>query len=177
MRNARRILVTAAAVALIVAGIGFLTATTAASPATADLSIGASVANNCTATAGSVAFGAYDPVVTNASSNLDASGTFTVSCTKNAAGVRVDLGLGLNDDGASHRRMTDGTDFLTYELYSDAGRTTVWGEGAGGGSGKGVAYSPASKAAHTFTAYGRVASGQDVQAGDYADTVVASVNF
>jgi spore coat protein U-like protein len=67
-----------------------------------------------------------------------------------------------------------GGNFLTYELYQDAGRTTVWGNGGAG------LLSPAaapSKAARNFTVYGRVTSNQDVVAGSYSDTVVATVNF
>jgi spore coat protein U-like protein len=70
--------------------------------------------------------------------------------------------------------MTDGADFLTYELYQDSNRTTVWGN-----SGAGL-LSPAaapSKAARNFTVYGRVTANQDVAAGSYSDTVLATVNF
>ena len=48
-----------------------------------------------------------------------------------------------------------------------------------GNSGAGL-YSPGaapSKVARNFTVYGRVASNQDVPAGSYNDTVVATVNF
>jgi spore coat protein U-like protein len=34
-----------------------------------------------------------------------------------------------------------------------------------------------SKAARSFTVYGRVAGNQDVPAGSYSDAVVATVNF
>jgi spore coat protein U-like protein len=34
-----------------------------------------------------------------------------------------------------------------------------------------------SKATRPFTVYGRVAAGQDVPAGSFADTAVATVNF
>ena len=36
---------------------------------------------------------------------------------------------------------------------------------------------PASKAAVAYTVYGRIAAGEDVPAGNYSDTVVATVNF
>ena len=50
----------------------------------------------------------------------------------------------------------------------------MWGNAGGG------LLSPAaapSKAARNFTVYGRVPSNQDVAAGSYSDTVVATVNF
>lgn len=143
-----------------------------AQTATANLGISATVNGTCTITTTPVAFGVYDPVVANASVPLDATGTVVVTCTK-GAGTRIDLGNGGNFlTGA--RRMAGGTDFLTYELYTDSGRTTVWGSGVGAGNTIGAA---PSKAARTVTVYGRVASGQDVSAASYADTVVATINF
>ena len=72
------------------------------------------------------------------------------------------------------RRMAGGTDFLSYELYQDSSRSTVWGSGVA--AGETIVTAP-SKAARTFTVYGRVPAGQDVAAGSYNDTVVATINF
>jgi spore coat protein U-like protein len=96
----------------------------------------------------------------------------TIACTK-GAGPLVELGLGSNASG-SVRRLSSGTDFLTYELYSDASRSTVWGTGAADDFAPGAA---PSKVARNFPVYGRVAANQDVVAGVYSDTVVATVNF
>ena len=156
--------------ALVAAGYS---ATASAATATANLSVSATVTNNCTISTAALAFGSYDPVVAHASANLDGTGTVTVACTKGAVAT-VGLGLGSNASGTI-RRMTNGaTEYLTYELYQDSGRTTVWAN-----SGAGL-YSPGaapSKTARNFTVYGRVASNQDVTAGSYNDTVVATVNF
>ena len=62
-----------------------------AASTSATLSVSASVANNCTISTAALAFSAYDPVVANASSNLDATGTVTIACTKGAAST-----IGLN---------------------------------------------------------------------------------
>jgi len=152
---------------------GYSATTASAATATANLSVSATVTNNCTISTAALAFGSYDPVVAHASANLDGSGTVTVACTKGAVAT-VGLGLGSNASG-SIRRMTNGaTEYLTYELYQDSGYTTVWSN-----SGAGL-YSPGaapSKVARNFTVYGRVASNQDVAAGSYNDTVVATVNF
>jgi spore coat protein U-like protein len=152
--------------------IGGYVAESSAATQTANLGVSATVTNNCTISTGAVAFGAYDPVVANAAANLDGTGTVTVACTKGSTAT-IGLGLGANPSG-SVRRMSGGTDFLTYELYQDASRSTVWGN-----SGAGL-LSPAaapSKAARNFTVYGRVPSNQDVAAGNYNDTVLATVNF
>ncbi len=144
-----------------------------AASASASLSVSASVANNCTISTAALAFGAYDPVVANAASNLDSTGTVTITCTKGAAST-IGLNLGSNASGST-RRLTDGSsNYLTYEMYQDSGRTTVWGNSGA------ALLTPAaapSKTARNFTVYGRVTSNQDVPAGSYADTVTATVNF
>ncbi len=162
-----------AAGAVAIAALMISSTTASAATATANLSVSATVSVNCAITAGTLAFGTYDPVVANASTDLDAAGTFTVACTKGAAGVTIDLGQGGNY--SSGRRMAAGGSYLAYQLYSDSGRSTVWGSTSGGATVSVAA--PASKAAVTHTVYGRVAANQDVAAGSYADTVVATVNF
>jgi spore coat protein U-like protein len=148
------------------------TAPALAQTATANLSVTATVTKNCSITTTPVAFGSYDPIVANAASPLDGTGTVVVTCTK-GAGTRIDLGLGSNATGST-RQMLGGTDLLTYELYTDTGRSTVWGSGAG--AGQSIPAAP-NKNPRTFTVYGRVAAGQDVGAASYSDTVVATINF
>jgi spore coat protein U-like protein len=173
MRPGTRILKTAVA-AISLAGVGALLTSTrvSAGTATTNLSVTATVSNNCTISTTTVAFGAYDPVVTNASTALDGAGGVTIACTKGASST-IGLGLGSNASGAT-RRMANGSNYLTYELYKETGRTNVWGN-----SGVDL-YTPAaapSFAPRTFSVYGRVTAGQDVPAGSYSDTVVATVNF
>ena len=143
-----------------------------AANATADLAVSATVSNNCTISTAPLAFGAYDPVDANSAANLNGTGTVIVACTKNVAPT-IALGLGDNPNGAT-RRLNDGTNYLTYEMYKDAARTQVWGDAGGDLLSPGAA---PSKAPRTFTVYGAVTGNQDVPAGNYADTVVATVNF
>ena len=143
-----------------------------AASASTPLNVTASVTNNCSISTVSLAFGSYDPIGTHASSPLDGTGTVTIACTKGAA-VTVGLGLGSNASGTT-RRMANGTDFLTYEIYKESSRTNIWGNSGAdlldGGSAP-------SKAPRSFSTFGRVPSGQDVGGGNYTDTVVATVNF
>ncbi|MFN2446741.1 MAG: spore coat U domain-containing protein [Vicinamibacterales bacterium] len=143
-----------------------------AATATANLSVTASVIQACVVTGGTLAFGSYDPT---AGANVDQTGTFQVACTKGSTGVTIGLGLGANASGAQ-RRMTNGTDFLNYELYKEAARTNIWGN-AGTAL---VSYAPVTTSGQTtFTAFGRVPSGQtNVGVGaTYTDTVVITVTF
>jgi spore coat protein U-like protein len=141
-----------------------------AASATANLAVSATVTNNCTISTQPLAFGAYDPVGAHAAADLDGVGTVAVACTKGTAPT-IGLGGGANSSGGL-RRMHDGSsNYLTYEMYLDSNRTTVWGN-----AGAGLLSAPA-KAARNFTVYGRVTGNQDVPAGSYGDTVVATVNF
>ncbi|HEY6844338.1 MAG TPA: spore coat U domain-containing protein [Thermoanaerobaculia bacterium] len=144
-----------------------------AGQATANLNVSASVSAVCTISTAAVAFGAYDPVVTNAAAALNGTGTVTVACTKGASAT-IDLGNGGNLLAGS-RRMTSGPDFLNYALYKDAARTQVWGTGLAGGAT--LTYNSASKAATNLTVYGTVPGGQDVTVGSYSDVVVATINY
>ena len=174
MRSTSRIAVIskAAAVAAIV-GITGAAAPVFAATASTNLSVSATVINNCLITTSALAFGSYDPVVANSAADLDGTGVVSVACTKGVAPT-IALGLGSNASGST-RRMTDGSGhFLTYELYKETGRVTVWG--AAGGALLSTSAAP-SKDARDFTVYGRVTAGQDATAGSYTDTVVATVNF
>ena len=143
-----------------------------AGSASTTLSVSATVANNCTISTSAVAFGNYDPLVANATTPLDQTGSVTITCTKGAV-TTVGLDPGGNALGST-RRMAGGADLLTYELYKDSARTAVWGNS--GADLLNPATAP-SKAPRSFTIYGRVPAGQDVLAAAYADTVTATVNF
>lgn len=148
-----------------------------------NLGVSANIAANCTISSTPVAFLAYDPLGLNAATPLDASGTVVITCTKGAT-TNVSLGLGANPS-VTQRRMSDGVpNYMNYELYQPPNTTpgaacsytspTIWGT-----TGTEL-FTPAvapSKAARTYNVCGRVAAGQDLPAGTYTDTVVATVNF
>ena len=159
----------AAAVAALMVGQSPVHAATATNP----LAVSATVSNNCTITAGALAFGTYDALTANASTNLDQTGSFSITCTKGTV-YSVSLSLGAHTSGTA-RRMVNASNaaaFLTYEIYNDSFGGTVW-NGANMVSG-----TAASKGtAITLTAYGRIPSGQDASQGSYSDTVVETVTF
>ena len=162
-----------------------------AGTATATLNVTATVTQTCKITTTDVVFGAYDPVVTNLSTALNAPspGTLVVTCTKNASGVTLALNTGAHGTGGTNRRMleTSGAGmFLTYQLYQPSATTpgaacaysTIWGDGTNGtlltpsGTGGWGNTSP-----QTFNVCGQVPAGQDVEQGSYADVITATVNF
>jgi len=161
-------------VAVILGGLNLALAAPAIGQTDTDtFTVSANVSKNCSITTTPVAFGVYDPVVANATVPLDGTGSVVVTCTK-GAGTRIDLNDGGNSSGGTRRMAAGGGNFLTYQLYQDTGRTTAWGSGTG--AGRTIAGAP-SKAPQSFTVFGRVPAGQDVSAGSYTDTVVATINF
>ena len=147
-----------------------------AQTATEDLSVTATVASSCTISTTAVAFGPYNPATTHLAAPLDANGAVTVSCTLDAP-VAITLGQGADPLGGSTpdvplRQMASGANLLPYSLFQETGRTTVWGDTIGTGvttTGTGVSQS--------FPVFGRIPAAQNVPAGSYADTVVATVTF
>lgn len=144
-----------------------------AAESTTTFSVGATIADSCAVSASNLAFGNIDPL-DNATNNTDATTTIEVTC---ANGTTYDVGLdaGLATDATvSTRAMTSGADALNYSLYSDAGRSTNWGNTVG----TDTVSDTGTGSAQTITVYGRVPSGQEtVPTGTYADTITVTVTY
>lgn len=148
----------------------------AVSTKTTNFGVSATVAPNCLISAGDLAFGNYfgDP---DAPVNVDASANISVRCSKNAA-FSLALSGGSNGTIAQRLMAGPGGDTLQYNLFSDANRTTLWGDGTTGstvdGTGTGMANTL------TKTVYGRLpdnAHNQAAGVGAYTDTVTVTVTY
>ena len=93
------------------------------SQSTADIAVTATVDQSCTITAQPLNFGKYDP--TSATDNSKSS-SINLTCVKNSKPT-VTLSFGKNvGQGNTERRMSNGTDFLSYEVYKPvAANTTI----------------------------------------------------
>lgn len=132
--------------------------------------LAARAAPGCTAiSVTGVAFGAYDPL---ASTPVDAAGSITWNCP-GAGAVLVLLSAGASGSAAD-RALVSGADRLAYNLYVDAARTVVWGDLTGG---TGPNLLAGGNGRQTTPVYGRIPAQQDVRAGTYGDTVVATFYF
>jgi spore coat protein U-like protein len=131
-------------------------------------------AQSCSiSTVSGVSFGSYDAL--NASP-LDQTGSITYECDiLFASTVTVDLSPG-GSGTYSSREMQKGADSLQYNLYLDATRLLIWGDGTGGTSRFGPV-SPVLGSPNTLTIYGRIPARQASPIGAYTDTVVATINF
>lgn len=150
--------------------------TALAGSATANLGVSATVQPGCSISTNPVAFGVYAPLSTHASTAATANGTVSVTCTLGTVAV-LTLGQGASagsgsTDAAPVRRLTDGTNFLSYSLFRDSFYLLAWGNTTlTGVSHVGVGSSVG------ITVYGKLDAGQVVPSGSYVDTVVATVSF
>lgn len=132
-------------------------------------------ADSCHVSTGALAFGAYD---TASAAALDVMGSLDIHCSKK---VHVELSLGVgNGVGASYsggRKMTHtgGTNTLTYNLYANAARTQVWGDGTHGSVTLKI---NRDKNNFSQTIWARLPARQTTASpGSYQDTVVASIAY
>ncbi len=149
----------------------------ASAAATANLEVSAAVSASCSISTTALAFGAYDPVVAHAATALTAEGAVLVTCTSGSGAV-ITLGQGANadtgsTDAAPARRMVSSvTNHLAYHLYSDSERATLWGNTEATGLAE-----IGTGTQESLQVYGRIPAAQNVPAGTYTDTVVATVTF
>lgn len=144
-----------------------------AAQSTGTFQVQASVAVNCLVSANNLAFGAYDP---SSGTDLDLNTTVSVRCT-NGTPFTVALNAGATTGATlAQRRMTNGTDFMNYNLYTTAGRTTIFGDGTGGtGTMSGTGAGLGIPQAQTVIVFGRIPAGQStLSAGTYTETTITA---
>jgi len=120
----------------------------------------------CTIAAQGVNFGAYDPL---SAQNLDGAGDLEVTCDV-AAPYTISLSPGGGTFAA--RAMVAGVQRLFYNLYTEATRTTVWGDATAS-----TATVSSTAMNETHTIYGLMPAGQNVSAGTYNDTIIVTLTF
>ena len=141
----------------------------ALAPRAVDAAQPPSAGPSCSVSAGSVAFGAYDPL---SPTHLDSTGTIGLTCAVRQVAT-ISLGTGQSGTFAARELRGPGGAALRYHLYTDATRTQVWGDGTAG-----TATSPfETERGRHVPVYARVLAGQDVPAGAYSDTVVVTIQF
>lgn len=151
--------------------------TAEAATATSNLTVTATVTSACSVTAAALDIGAYDSLTTNAAAGADKNettpGNIAVTCA-NGTAFNVNLGNGLNWDGATRRMLNTTTagEYLRYGLFDGAASLGAAWPGAGRNGTGGGAGAPVN-----FTIGGMAPRGQSPQGGSYQDTVVATVTF
>lgn len=155
---------------VLAAVLSLMTLAIAAPPAAASC-----VLCTCSIDATPVAFGAaLDPVTTSA---VNANGAVTVTCGPLGLLVGYDVRLSRGASGSyASRTLTSGADTLAYNLFTDAARTIVWGDGGGGSSVVSDSFLIGlGNTSRTHIVYGRIPALAGATPGAYVDTITATV--
>jgi spore coat protein U-like protein len=137
-----------------------------AAPAIAEAQLGL----NCSISTTPVVFGDYNVL---AAAPKTTTGTVMYQCTL-GVGIIVTLSRG-SSSAFDPRTMRNGAEVLNYNLYREATFQSIWGDGTGGSqtyTALATVLFPA-----TVTVYARLPAGQNVAAGSYNDSVVATIIF
>lgn len=135
----------------------------------------------CAVNSTPLAFGAFSSLETGPH---DTDATITVSCSSDAGSETATYDIALDGGGSGSmapRKMASGGNLLRYNIYAEPTRTSVWGDGSGGGSAvpDTLALNDANQTySHGYTAYGRIEAGQtDAPIGSYADLVTITLTY
>lgn len=135
-----------------------------------------SVIQSCTVSATAVPFGVYNPM---SLSVLNGSGTVTLTCSVLSllSSWTIYLSTG-NSTSFASRLLKSGTNSLTYNLFTTASHTTVWGDGtAGTGYVSDTELISIGNTTFNYPVYGQLAAMQDKPPGIYADSITVTVNY
>ncbi len=131
----------------------------------------------CTLVTTNLAFGTY---ATARVMPLDTSGNVTVRCD-GVAGQFINYTITLNSGNSGSfmpRKLTNGSFSINYNIYLDAARVNVWGDGNVGTGILSDSYVPiAGVNVRNYTVYGRIPGFQAVAVGNYNDSLVATLTY
>lgn len=134
-------------------------------------------AATCTASATGVAFGNYDPTAATATTS---TGQVTVSCNRGFFQfVNYSIALSAGSGSFAGRTLIFGASTLSYQLYTDATYSTVWGDGSGGSATISDSYLLVfgNTIVRNYSVYGRIPADQWPPAGVYSDLIVVTVTY
>lgn len=135
----------------------------------------AGAAFNCTISSGGVSL-AYSPT---AAGTTIVSSSFTINCTRalsdsGSVSWSVAVNNGLQPNGINNRAAFGGS-FIRYDLYKDGACGTQWkgGQTISGGT----SFQGGTSVSTTVTFWACLASGQNVPAGIYTDSVTMTLSY
>lgn len=129
----------------------------------------ATVPANCLVATQNIDFGPVGVL----DANVDTTGRVSVTCTP-ATAYTVSLSGGTTGAQPTARKMSKGSETVTYGLYKDANRSQPWGDASTPGS---TVPGTGNGAVQDLTVYGRVPPQTTPSAGVYTDTVVVTVTY
>jgi len=156
----------ALAACLLMASGNALSAATSTTTMTVQMTITATCTVNSAAT---LNFGTVGVLA----SNTDQTSTIQVTCT-NTTPYNIGLNAGTGTGATvAVRKMTSGANTVNYSLYSNSGRTTVWGNTIG----TDTQAATGNGSAQSYTVYGRVPAQATPAPGTYTDTITVTLTY
>ena len=134
------------------------------------------MAFKCTVTASAVSFGGYDALSPTPAASTGSIGvTCNIKAKNPQAPLAVDISINAGNSGSFFQRymMNASGEILNYNLYQNAGGTTIWGDGTGGSNNRIV--NVTKETPYNGTIYGRIPAGQNVPVGSYNDLLTVTV--
>ena len=127
----------------------------------------------CAISVTGVNFGTYNVF---SGTPVQSTGGITFRCGPKADTNPVRISLSTGQSGTFHSRtLAQGGETLAYNLFRDAARTEIWGDGSSATFD--VPMAPERNTWVPVTIYAEIPASQDVSAGSYSDTVTATINF
>lgn len=133
----------------------------------------------CTTSFSGLAFGAYPTLV---SADVTSSATISIDCQNMPGGSSYTLGLGPSAAGSGNRistrylSNTQGGDLMTFNLFTDANRTILWGDGVTGALIRGNLDTGGRQS--SVAVYGRIPAGQNtLRAGSFLSSMTITLTY
>jgi spore coat protein U-like protein len=104
--------------------------------------------------------------------NADQSSTIQVQCT-NTTPYNIGLNAGTGSVSVATRKLSNGGATINYSLYTDAARTTVWGNTIG----TDTVAATGDGASQSYLVYGRIPPQTTPAPGSYTDTITVTVTY
>jgi spore coat protein U-like protein len=165
--------------ALFVLALAYGGASAQAGTANANLTVQITITASCTINAATLDFGS-NPGTNLISANVDTSTTVSVTCT-NAAPYSIGMDNGAHVTGSQRRMLNGASNFLNYNLYTDAARLNAWTTASSSTTcttANSCALGTGNGSAQSVNIYGRVPIVATAPtAGAYTDTVVMTITY
>lgn len=158
--------------------LAFGAASAEAATTTGMLTVQAQVAKNCLVSSPTLNFGTYNP----GGGAVSQSATISVRCTKNTGfTVALNGGQAANINARKMKSTSTPAETLDYQLFTNAGLTTVFGDGTTGSTAPGTGLGMAALNAINVTVYGQLPDTAVNQGAavltDYTDSVTITVAY
>jgi len=130
---------------------------------------------NCRITLVPINFGIYMPL---RATHLDVTGSLNVRCMAQPGSFTVRIGPGTSGNQLARTMLSGAANTLNYNLYENAARTLIWGDGTPPTvSVSGIRSAKGRPSYFSYPVYGRIYANQAPSPGIYNDNILVTILF